>query len=203
MPVFLPTIIRDMGHSSIKAQALSAPPYLFAFVIVLTTAYLSDRYQSRSIPIILHSLLASAGYITIALSGYYRSSNTAIRYLALYPAAAGFFSAITIIITWTINNQESDSKKGTGMAILNIIGQIGPLVGTSIFPEVDGPWYVRGMGICAAFMLLVGILAAVLRIVLKRKNMKLQQQSSAEYAGIPLEEGGTATAERKPFEFML
>jgi hypothetical protein len=204
MPVFLPSIIRDMGYSATKAQALSAPPYLFAFMVVITTAYLSDRYETRSIPIILHSLLAALGYTTIALCGHYQSTDTTIRYLALYPATAGFFSAITIIITWTINNQESDSKKGTGMAVLNVIGQIGPLVGTSIFPEEDGPWYVKGMTICAAFMLAVGVLAAILRIVLNKQNAKLRRgKGFGVYAGVPLEEGGAEGVQKKPFVFML
>jgi MFS family permease len=85
MPVFLPTVIRDMGWESITAQGLSAPPYLFAFIVVLTTAYYSDRLQSRSTFIMLHSLLATLGYGTIAISGYLKSENTIIRYLALYP----------------------------------------------------------------------------------------------------------------------
>ncbi|KAF2188095.1 hypothetical protein K469DRAFT_724694 [Zopfia rhizophila CBS 207.26] len=193
MPVFLPTIIRDMGHTSLKSQALSVPPYLFAFIIVLITAYLSDRFQSRSIFIMMHSFFATLGYTTIALSGYYRAPNHTLRYLALYPAAAGFFSAITIIITWTINNQENDSRKGTGMAILNIIGQMGPLVGTSIFPETDAPFYVRGMGVCACFMALVAILAFSLRQILKMQNKKHKEREryrGSEYAGIPLTEGG-------------
>jgi MFS family permease len=203
MPVFLPTLIRDMGWESITAQGLSAPPYLFAFVVVLTTAYYSDRLQSRSTFIMLHSLLATLGYGTIALSGYLESDNTRIRYLALYPAAAGFFAAITIIITWTLNNQESDSKKGTGMAVLNIIGQMGPLVGTSIFPDEDGPYYVKGMSICAGFMLSVGVLAAVLRWVLIRENAKLRSSGSGDYAGVPLEEGGSMRRDKKRFEFIL
>ncbi|KAF2645609.1 MFS general substrate transporter [Massarina eburnea CBS 473.64] len=203
MPVFLPTIIRDMGHTSITAQALSAPPYFFSFIVVLVTAYYSDRLQSRSTFIILHSLLATFGYSTIALCGLYENPNIWIRYFALYPAAAGFFSAITIIITWTINNQESDSKKGTGVALMNVVGQMGPLVGTSIFPTEDGPWYVKGMAICAAFMLSVGILAAVLRIVLVKENQRNKQKGNVEYTGVPLMEGGSAREERKVFEFIL
>jgi MFS family permease len=204
MPVFLPLIIRDMGFESITAQGLSAPPYLFAFVVVVITAYYSDRLQARSSFIMLHSLLATIGYGTIAVCGYMRFSSTLIRYIALYPAVAGFFSAITIIITWTLNNQETDSKKGTGMAILNVIGQMGPLVGTSIFPEEDGPWYVKGMSICAIFMLLVGILAAVLRWILIRENRKASDKfGSGEYAGIPLEEGVAVNMGRRKFEFML
>ncbi|KAF2275542.1 uncharacterized protein EI97DRAFT_494506 [Westerdykella ornata] len=190
MPVFMPTIIREMGYSSIHAQALSAPPYLFAFAVVISTAYLSDRHRSRSMPLIFHSLLACMGYSILTITGYYKMPDTTIRYIALYFATAGFFSAITIIITWTINNQESDSKKGTGMAILNVIGQTGPLVGTSIFPREDGPWYFKGMAICAAFMLVVCILTVILRLVLQKQNQNKREERSAVYAGVPLEEGG-------------
>jgi MFS family permease len=204
MPVFLPTIIRDMGYTSITAQALSAPPYLFAFVVVVATAYYSDRLQTRSSFIMLHSLLATIGYGTIALSGHFRYNNTLVRYIALYPAIGGFFSAITIIITWTLNNQDTATKKGTGMAVMNVIGQLGPLVGTSIFPEEDGPWYVKGMCICAGFMLLVGVLAAVLRRILIRENKKAGADAGAgEYAGLPLEGGKVARTRRTKFEFML
>ncbi|PVI03514.1 hypothetical protein DM02DRAFT_640542 [Periconia macrospinosa] len=189
MPVFLPTIIRDMGHQSITAQALCAPPYFFAFVVVLITAYYSDRLRSRSAFIILHSVVATLGYGALTICGYYKFSSIWIRYFALFPAAAGFFSAVTIIITWTINNQESDSKKGAGIAIMNIIGQMGPLLGTSIFPNEDGPYYVKGMTICAGFMLLVGVLAAILRSVLLRENNLNERKRRIEFNGIPLEDG--------------
>ncbi|KAL1652953.1 hypothetical protein SLS61_004574 [Didymella pomorum] len=203
IPVFLPTIVRDMGFESITAQALTAPPYLVAFFVVIVTAYFSDRLQTRSTFIVAHALLAALGYATIAILGYRESPNTLIRYLALYPAIFGFFSCITVIITWTINNQESDSKKGTGMAILNIIGQFGPLVGTSIFPTREGPWYVKGMAICAVFMIVVAVLAGILRWVLARENRKERQdRSGGLYAGIPFDEYGRSGG-RKVFEFML
>ncbi|KAH8728708.1 SacI homology domain-containing protein [Phaeosphaeriaceae sp. PMI808] len=201
MPVFLPQILHDMGFESITAQGLSAPPYLFAFLVVVVTAYYSDRLQTRSTFVILHSFLATAGYGIIAILAYVESTHTLIRYIALFPAVAGFFSAITIIITWTLNNQETDSKKGTGMAIMNVIGQVGPLVGTSIFPEEEGPWYVKGMSICAGFMLLVGVLAAVLRVVLIRENRKARGVAGGgEYAEIPLEEGEEAGEKRPKFD---
>ena len=90
----------------------------------------------------------------------------------MYAASAGFFSAITIIITWTINNQESDTKKGTGMVMLNIIGQLGPLLGTRLYPDSDKPYYVKGMLVCAGFMFLVFVLSWILRAILARENAK-------------------------------
>lgn len=178
LPVFLPTILHDMSFSPLASQALAAPPYLFAFAFVLFTSRLSDRTpNSRAYSIIAVSLLSSFSYTSIALAGYFSTTTTTtlliiIRYIAVYGAAMGFFSAITLIITWTLNNQRSATGKGMGMTILNVIGQCGPLLGVRLFPNRDAPFYVRGMLICAAFMLGVALLAAGLRWDLKRRNMR-------------------------------
>ncbi|KAI9872930.1 MAG: hypothetical protein M1830_001047 [Pleopsidium flavum] len=169
LPVFLPTIMNEMGYTPLASQALCAPPYLVAFFVVLFTAYLSDRYRNRSAFVCLHAGLGAVGYSLIAVAGW-RRWGIGWRYAGIYLAASGFFSAITIIITWTINNQESDSKKGTGVALLNVIGQLGPLVGTRLYPDTDKPYYVKGMSICAAFMFLVFALSLGLRHVLVRAN---------------------------------
>ena len=166
-----------MGYSNLAAQGLSAPPYLAAFLIVLLTAFLSDHYRSRSTFVIFHALLGTCGYLMIAVAGW-REASIAWRYAGIFPASAGFFSAITIIITWTINNQDSDSKKGTGVAMLNLIGQLGPLVGTRLYPDSDGPYYVRGFSICAGFMFGVFVLSLGLRVVLSRENRKMEMSDT-------------------------
>ncbi|KAK0277411.1 hypothetical protein LTR91_006040 [Friedmanniomyces endolithicus] len=171
MPVFLPTIVHSMGYSTLASQGLSAPPFLFAFLAVLTTAFLSDRLRSRSGPMIFHACLAMAGYILLAVAGTLRFGHL-VRYLAVFPICAGFFSAVTIVITWTVNNQPSDEGKGTGMAMLNVIGQMGPLLGTRLYPDAEGPYYVKGMSVCAVAMAMVGILAFTLRMVLKAENAR-------------------------------
>ncbi|KAI7236292.1 MFS general substrate transporter [Hortaea werneckii] len=175
MPVFLPTIVSSMGFSQKASQGLSAPPFLFAFFVVLVTAFLSDRIKSRSIPMIFHATLAMLGYIVLAIAGAAHFGHT-LRYLAVFPICAGFFSAVTIVITWTVNNQPSDEGKGTGMAMLNIIGQMGPLVGTRLYPDAEAPYYVKGMAVCAISMAMVGGLALALRLVLKAQNAKSRRE---------------------------
>lgn len=164
-----------MGYSSLQSQALSAPPYLVAFVVVLLTAYASDRSRSRSPYLIAHALISSLAYLAIALTGHFHSHlppavHTFIRYICVYPATAGFFSAITLIITWSMDNRVEKEGKGASIAILNIIGQCGPLLGTRLYPESDGPWYVRGMATCSFFMIIVAILALAMRILLQKMN---------------------------------
>ena len=167
-----------MHHSALASQALSAPPYLVAFLVVLGTAFLSDRSRNRSYYVIFHALLGGFGYLSIAIGGMLRADSK-WRYAGVYPAAAGFFSAVTLILTWTINNQDSNSKRGTGVVMLNLLGQFGPLVGTRLYPDSDKPYYVKGMAVCSIFMFFVALLAWWLRRILIKENERQVEFESA------------------------
>ncbi|KAG4025213.1 hypothetical protein MFRU_063g00030 [Monilinia fructicola] len=168
MPIFLPTILTHMGHSPTTSQALSAPPYLLSFISVLLTSHLSDKHHTRAPFLIFHALLSSLGYLLLSLPPHLLPPS--IRYASIYPACIGFFSVITILITWTLNNQPSPSRQGTGFAIMQIVGQCGPLFGTRLYPASQAPYYRQGMSVCAVVMLIVALLGAGLRWWLKREN---------------------------------
>ncbi|KIW64411.1 hypothetical protein PV04_09345 [Phialophora macrospora] len=179
LPVFLPTIINSMSFSPLASQALAAPPYLFAFFFVLLIGRYSDKISdSRSLFLIGVALLSAFSYAGIAVAGYLHeelgeAGSITIRYVAVFGAAMGLFSSVTLIITWTLNNQATATGKGTGLTILNIVGQCGPLIGVHLFPESHGPFYISGMAVCAGFMA-VGVagLAGVLRFLLWMENKK-------------------------------
>ncbi|OBT78678.1 hypothetical protein VF21_02354 [Pseudogymnoascus sp. 05NY08] len=171
LPVFLPTILEGMGYTSIHAQGLSAPPYFLSFLVLIASTWIADKTQQRGLMIIGLSLIGGTGYIILATV-----TSTGVRYFAIFLAAAGIFPAIANILPWVLNNQGTDSKRGAGMALLNIIGQCGPLLGTRIYPKSEGPYYTKGMSICAAFMFFNGFLALVLRTLLQRQNKKLEEE---------------------------
>lgn len=164
------------------SQALTAPPYLFSFLMVILIAKLSDKHRSRGLYISISAISAASGYAMMSISGAARWPNI-VRYIFVFPTCAGFFSAITIIITWNLNNQSSDAKKGIALAILNVIGQCGPLIGAQLYPRSEGPYYVKGMAICAGFMCGVLVLAVALRLVLIRENERMGQYSSVPENG--------------------
>ncbi|KAJ6444333.1 ATP-binding family member B [Purpureocillium lavendulum] len=209
LPVFLPKIIHEMGHSTLAAQALSAPPYLLAFVVVLFTAHMSDRLRARTVPIALHALASAAGYGALALSEALRLPAW-LRYLAVYPAAVGFFNVVTLVIAWSINNQASQTRQGAGFALLQLVGQCGPLVGTRLYPDGDAPYYAPGMRACACAMLSVAVLAAVLRFYLQLQNRRMDGAEADRLAGgDTVEEEGLVghgrrkTAPSRMFRYML
>jgi cyanate permease len=200
LPVFLPKIMTEMGHDALTSQALSAPPYLIAFVVVLFTAHMSDRLQARTIPIVFHALASAGGYGALALAETIHLPPF-LRYMAVYPAAIGFFNVVTLIIAWSINNQASQTRQGGGFAILQLIGQCGPLVGTRLYPDRDAPYYTNGMRSCALAMLAVAVLAVVLRLYLQYKNRRMDEKESARQdTGSTMEEEGLVGPGRRKTE---
>lgn len=209
LPVFLPTIIADMGHGAVVSQALSAPPYLVAFVLVLVTAHVSDRLGVRAGPVALHALASALGYALLALAAPL-ALPASLRYVALFPAAVGFYCVVTLVLAWSINNQPSHGRQGAGFALLQLVGQCGPLVGTRLYPVRDTPYYTRGMAACACAMFAVGALALVLRLVLKQRNRRMDRVDDEKMAsGDMAEERGLVDSGRRKraradsFRYML
>ena len=171
LPVFLPTILKGMGFTSINSQGLTAPPYFLSFLITVATPWIADRTQQRGLMVIILSLIGGIGYVLLAAT-----ETVGVRYFGVWLAAAGIFPAIANILPWTLNNQGSDSRRGAGIALLNLVGQCGPLLGTNVFPEDEEPRYVKGFAICAAFCFFNALLAITLRFLLVSKNKALDRE---------------------------
>ncbi|KAK4232545.1 major facilitator superfamily transporter [Podospora fimiseda] len=188
LPVFLPVILNSMGFDRIQAQGLTAPPYFLAFLICIASTWLGDRIQQRGYIIITLSVTAGIGYVLLATR-----EEVSVRYIGVFLAAAGVFPAIANILPWTLNNQGSDTKRGIGIAILNIVGQCGPLLGTRLFGEEGKPFYFGGMGVCAGFMFFNAGLAGGLRWYFVGKNRGLEEVERG--GGEGGEEGGMGERE--------
>jgi MFS family permease len=133
---FLPTIIQHMGYTSINAQGLSAPPYFVSFLFCVVAALLSDRYGRRGLVIVFFSTIGMIGYLILA--AVQDENKVWPRYLGVWLATCGVFPALCINITWLLNNQGGDSKKGAGMALLAVFGQCSSFVSSTVFPDSEG-----------------------------------------------------------------
>ena len=114
LPVFLPTILTEMGFSHVHAQGLTAPPFFVSFLTVIVTCYIADRTQQRGIMIAILTAIGGAGYVILATT-----KSVAARYVGVFLAAAGIFPAIGNILPWIMNNQGTDTRRGTGVMLAN------------------------------------------------------------------------------------
>jgi cyanate permease len=112
--LFLPSIIKELGYTSVKANLLSVPPYAAAFVLTITVGWLADRTKRRGVFNIAVSLLAVVGFSLLIVS-----KNSGVKYAATFLCALGIYPTISNTITWASNNIEGVYKKGIvlGMVI--------------------------------------------------------------------------------------
>ncbi|KAJ5678941.1 hypothetical protein N7462_007185 [Penicillium macrosclerotiorum] len=167
---FLPTILETMGYTSVNAQGLAAPPYFGSFLCCIAAALISDRWGKRGFIITFFATIGTAGYLILTCVN--DESKTAARYIGVWLATCGIFPALAINITWLLNNQGGESKKGAGMAILAIFGQCSSLISSSVFPHSDAPLYKKGVALGCAFTGLIAILAMGLHVLLEMENRR-------------------------------
>lgn len=215
LPVFLPTILTGMGHSPLAAQALAAPPYLLSFATVLLAARASDRAHARGAFIAGLALASAAGYGVLAATAGRVSVGNPWRYAAVFPAAAGFFGVVVLTVAWAVGNSGSPSRRAGGFALLQAVGQCGPLVGTRLYPVAHAPFYAPGMAICAVAMVGVAVLAVGLRLYLARLNRRMDEEEEGAVAAGEVGEaeeaeglvsrarGGGGGAARDRFRYIL
>lgn len=63
MSLFSPTIVAGLGYEGLNAQLFTVPPYAIAFVITVSVAYVSDKYEMRSLGTSVSMLIAGACFV--------------------------------------------------------------------------------------------------------------------------------------------
>ena len=196
LPVFLPTILTGMGFTAIHAQGLTAPPYFVSFLTCILSTWIADRTRQRGLVIIVLSCIGGIGYLVLATC-----KGVGVRYFAIFLAAIGVFPSISNILPWVLNNQGTDTKRGTGMALLQMVGQCGPILGTRLYPAKEGKLYVKGMAVCSAFMFFNALLALTLRTYLSWQNKRMERQEAEVAPAMADEKTGSVAVENEGFGF--
>jgi MFS family permease len=99
LPIYVPTILEGMGYEALDANGLSAPPYIFAALVVLTVGHLSDRFQRRGYFLSGCAGTAAIGYLILCLV-----EKVAVKYFALFLVAGGLYPCIGLVLSWVANN---------------------------------------------------------------------------------------------------
>lgn len=84
--LFLPSILRDLGYTTTKAQLYSVPPYVLACVVSVAVAFVSDRTKMRGIYLATFPLLCVIGFTILRVS-----DSAGLKYMAVFFSACGAF----------------------------------------------------------------------------------------------------------------
>jgi len=98
--------------------------------------------------------------------------GTGVRYLAVFLATSGAFTASPILLAWSVDNASGPAVRATVAAYVVGTGNIGALIATWTSLKPDAPLYVRGHFINLGGGILMGLLVAFATTRLSRENVK-------------------------------
>ena len=123
---FTPTILKQLGWTSVRAQVMSIPIYIAAAGCAMIVAIISDKLKHRFGFIILGCCIATFGYIILLNMN---RVPVGARYFALYAITCGGYIAQPITIVFLSNNVSGHYKRAVSSGLQIGVGNIGGIVG--------------------------------------------------------------------------
>jgi sugar phosphate permease len=137
---------------------MSTPPYLMACLMVIASAYVSDKYKCRGYVNAFNYFVAVIGFIVLEVT-----ETPSARYIGTFLVAMGAFPGIAISIAWNSNNiRGSPTKRAVGIALQNSAGSFGGIIGSFVYLTMlvtqfncryvssDKPGYKKGHAVMIA-----------------------------------------------------
>lgn len=182
---FSPTILHQLGWSSVKAQVLTIPIYSFAFFVTVGVSVLTDRLQHRYAFAMLGVFSGTIGYIILLLQVHVAFP---VRYIAIFFVLTG--SAVTqpIALVWLNNNLGGHVKRSVGSALQIGFGNCAGIVASCIFITAESPTYPVGYGVSLALLWVSGLASTVFMFGLWRENRKRDKGDRDDRLQLPREE---------------
>ena len=167
LSLFSPTIVQSLGFQSYRAQLMTAPPYAFAFVTTMITAYFSDRLARRAVFIVIWLSITIVGFIILIVV-----ENLHVKYLAVFLTAGGISPCVATCITFLSCNISPHTKRATALAFMLSVGNSGGAISGQIYRSKDSPRYIFGHAVNLGFCAMGLITAIILFISLRLENRR-------------------------------
>ncbi|KAL6230786.1 major facilitator superfamily domain-containing protein [Aspergillus navahoensis] len=195
---FTPTILQQLGWTSIRAQVMSIPVYVVAMVTTLSAAWLSDRLAHRYTFTLAGVLIATVGYVMLLCQS---SIPVGARYFALFAITGGGYLTQPILMGWLSNNVAGHYKQSIASAMQIGFGNCGGLVASNIFFDSEKPGFRTGFGVSLGMAWICGLSCAVFLAYLVRENRMRRQGKRDWRLGLEEEEKGNLGDDYPTFRF--
>ncbi|KAL0581031.1 hypothetical protein V5O48_001025 [Marasmius crinis-equi] len=159
---FLPTLIKELGFTSINAQGLTVAPYAVGWFMVFFQAWHSDRTKDRGYHIMLSSSISFIGYLILALCA---DKSVGASYFALFLVVGGNYSLFPLELGGELS--VADLKEGRWNRIRRFDFEL--CFDVYFDPETQ---FRKGHGISAGCLLLSFLTALLLKMRLLGLNKR-------------------------------
>jgi MFS family permease len=172
--LFLPSIVKDMGFTSNKAQLLTVAPYAAAAPLTIAVGYVADRSGQRGLCNLCIAPIGIIGFVILLCV----DRNPGVKYFACFLSAMGIYPCISNTISWISNNIEGVYKRGVVLGFVIGWGNLNGIVSSNIFQQEP---YKAGYTVLIIYMTVFlwgGSFA--MRLLLSREN-NLRRKGGRDY----------------------
>lgn len=170
---FYPSIVRGFGYERTITLVITFPPYVLAAILALVLARSSDHFGERGYHFGVPVVIGMIGYIVCMVK-----MESTPRYIASFLYIGTILAANPLINTWIPSCLgRTPEKRAVGVALNNVLGQIGTFIGPYFFVQSDEPRYLMAfilMFVMAALAIACGL---ILKFCLWRSNKRLYREA--------------------------
>ncbi|KAF1846059.1 putative pantothenate transporter [Cucurbitaria berberidis CBS 394.84] len=173
---FFPSIVKTLGYNTIITLLITAPVYVFGFIVSLSNAFVAMRTSRLAVLIMWPAMLDIVGNIMVI-----KGHTTPVRYTGMFFMCAGSFAAFNVIQAWIASTiPRTRTKRAIVYAFVNLMGNTANIYGAYFFPDSDAPQYEQGGIILSSFAAAEICTAAFLAYILYRLNKKAEKEEESD-----------------------
>lgn len=169
---FLPSIIVSMGYTSIQAQYLSIPVYIFGGLAFLSVAFISDHYCIRGPFLWLANVPGIIGYILIICP-----TSNGIKFLGTFLCAVAVYNGPGLNLAWLNVNVAPHYRRATATGVQLSIGNSAGIVAGQIYRKAP---YKLGNVFSVGALGLSQVIILLKWLYLRRLNQEKKKYLSGE-----------------------
>ena len=165
--LFIPTIIKSLGYTSIQAQLHTVPVYIVACFCTVVTGFLADRFGNRSYFILFWSTIGVVGFSILRA----QHTHPDLSYAATFLGAMGIYPLIPLVISLASQNCEPSIRRGVVLGCVIGFGNLCGTISSNIYPAKEAKiGFPTGHTVVLSFLLICFVCTVILRLYLGWEN---------------------------------
>ncbi|KAJ3530612.1 hypothetical protein NM208_g9250 [Fusarium decemcellulare] len=143
---FVPSILRNMGYTSVTAQWMTVPIWITGAVCQLALSWTSDKAQDRRWHTVgLFALSAAACLVSAFVK------PAVAKYVMMCCLVAGLYTGLPLMLNWTSECIPfPDQKRSIAIAFVNSFGHLAIIYGSYLWPSTNAPQHLLGFATLTA-----------------------------------------------------